>query len=200
MAKSLLRKHVYSITEVLRMDQQACCAIFGCHPMRFAWGFDEEDEACRRLKLELAQQIASLRQQGVSRFAVVADCGVGLYAGEIINVMREHDPDLMLFCVTPHEGQATKWAPYLRERYFDLLAKCSAMEAVSLHETAICEYEAYQRIINYAGMALLVYDPDTARKGIADMAADYAAERLLPLVLIHPDTFAVTWKEPKQLD
>ena len=62
------------------MEETKTCAIIGHRPMRFAWGFDEEDEGCRRLKLELAQQIAALRQQGVARFAVVADYGVGLYA------------------------------------------------------------------------------------------------------------------------
>ena len=64
------------------------------------WGFDEEDDGCRDLKLELAQKIMELRQQGVTRFAVVADCGIGLYAGEIINIMRETDSSLMLFVVT----------------------------------------------------------------------------------------------------
>ena len=53
--------------------------------MRFPWGFDEEDSGCQNLKLALAQKIMELRQQGVKRFAVVADCGVGLYAGECIN-------------------------------------------------------------------------------------------------------------------
>ena len=105
------------------MEEKAkCCAILGQHPMRFPWGFDEEDDGCRALKLELAQKIRELRQQGVTRFAVVADCGVGLYAGECINALRLHDTELMLFVVTPHEEQATKWMPDLRNRYFKLVS------------------------------------------------------------------------------
>ena len=77
------------------------------------------------MKLELLQQIMALRQHGVTRFLVACDFGVGLYAAEQINVLRETDPDLMLFCVTPYEEQAAKWAPYLRERYFDMLVKCT---------------------------------------------------------------------------
>ena len=95
------------------------CAILGHSPMRFAWGFDEEAGACRDMKLELAQQIMVLRQQGVTHFSVACDYGVGLYAAELINVLRDNDPELMLFCVTPYEEQATKWTPELRERYFD---------------------------------------------------------------------------------
>ena len=63
------------------MEQQSlCCAIIGQHPMRFPWGFDEEDAGCQNLKLALAQKIMELRQQGVTRFAVVADCGVIILA------------------------------------------------------------------------------------------------------------------------
>ena len=88
------------------------CAVMGQHPMRFPWGFDEEDDRCQKLKMELAQQIMVLHQCGVSQFLTACDCGVGLYAAEIVNGLRETaDQDLMLFCYTPHEEQATKWAP-----------------------------------------------------------------------------------------
>ena len=107
------------------------CAILGHSPMRFAWGFDEEAAECHDMKMELAQQIMVLRQQGVTHFSVVCDYGVGLYAAELINVLRDNDPELMLFCVTPYEEQATKWTPELRERYFDMLIKCTHMTAVT---------------------------------------------------------------------
>ena len=99
--------------------------------MRFPWGFDEEDDRCQKLKMELAQQIMALRQRGVTQFLTACDCGVGLYAAEIVNGLRETaDQDLMLFCYTPHEEQATKWAPYLRERYFTMLEKCTLISVV----------------------------------------------------------------------
>ena len=82
------------------------------------------------MKMGLAQQIMVLRQQGVTHFSVACDYGVGLYAAELINVLRDNDPELMLFCVTPYEEQATKWTPELRERYFDMLIKCTHMTAV----------------------------------------------------------------------
>ena len=97
------------------------CAIIGQHPMRFPWGFDEEDTQCRRMKLELAQCIMELRQCGVVEFQVACDPGVGLYAGEIVNITKQNDEAMRLICVTPFEEQATKWTPQLRERYFDIV-------------------------------------------------------------------------------
>ena len=129
------------------------CAIFGQNPMRFAWGFDEEAAECHDMKMELAQQIMVLRQQGVTQFYVGCDYGVGLYAEEIINVLRDNDPELLLFCVTPHEEQATKWTPQLRERYFDMLTKCTHLSAVGLHPQPDAQLEAYRTIIRQADIA-----------------------------------------------
>ncbi len=163
------------------------CAVLGQPPMRFPWGFDEEDSGCQNLKMELAQKIMELRQQGVTRFAVVADCGIGLYAGECINALRQHDPDLMLFVVTPHEEQATKWTPDLRNRYFKLLEDCALMELASHRRTPTCELDAYRKIIDYANMVLAVYDPATARGDAVDRAMEYVKERGLPVIYAAPD-------------
>ena len=53
------------------------CAILGHNPMRFAWGFDEEAVECHDMKMELAQQIMVLRQQGVTHFSVACDTAWG---------------------------------------------------------------------------------------------------------------------------
>ena len=142
------------------MSNPIRCAIIGQNPLRFPWGFDEEDDRCRKLKMELAQQIMVLRQSGVSQFLTACDCGVGLYTGEIINGLRMTDRDLMLICYTPHEEQATKWAPYLRERYFAMLEKCTLISAVCEVGAPDAQFQAYKKIIDLADMVLAVYDRD----------------------------------------
>lgn len=61
------------------MNTDRSCAVFGQHPLRFPWGFDEEAEGCRRMKLELAhaddtagQSGAQLEQQAL-RYEIRAD-------------------------------------------------------------------------------------------------------------------------------
>ena len=126
------------------------CAVIGQAPMRFPWGFDEEDSGCRKMKIELAQQVMALRQRGVTQFLTACDCGVGLYAAEIVNGLRETtDQDLMLFCYTPHEEQATKWAPYLRERYFTMLEKCTHISVVCPVGTPDAQLQAYRKMDSF---------------------------------------------------
>ena len=45
------------------MKKNVRCAEIGQHPLRFPWGFDEEDDGCRHMKLEMAQRI--IKQSGV---------------------------------------------------------------------------------------------------------------------------------------
>ena len=163
------------------------CAVLGQSPMRYPWGFDEEDSGCRKLKIELAQQIMALRQGGVSQFLVACDCGVGLYAGEIINGLRAVDSDLMLICYTPHEEQATKWAPYLRERYFDMLTACTYLSAVCEAGAPGAQLQAYKKIIDLADVVLCVYDTSIpATSSAEDRALAYAEGQHKSLVLLHP--------------
>lgn len=169
------------------------CAIIGQHPMRFPWGFDEEDTQCRRMKLELAQCIMELRQCGVTEFQVACDPGVGLYAGEIVNITKQNDEAMRLICVTPFEEQATKWTPQLRERYFNMLAGCTELDCIDFHEQPDAQLLAYQRIIKQSGVVLAVYAPDLADGSAEDRAVAYALVLGRPVMLIHPETLKTKW-------
>lgn len=169
------------------------CAIIGQHPMRFPWGFDEEDTQCRRMKLELAQCIMELRQCGVTEFQVACDPGVGLYAGEIVNITKQNDEAMRLVCVTPFEEQATKWTPQLRERYFNMLAGCTELDCIDFHEQPDAQLLAYQRIIKQSGVVLAVYAPDLADGSAEDRAVAYALVLGRPVMLIHPETLKTKW-------
>ena len=174
------------------MGKRLCCAVLGRSPMRFAWGFDEEDLGCKRLKLELLQSIMMLRSCGVSQFMVACDPGVGLWAAEMVNILRRYDDELQLFCVLPHEEQATKWAPYLRERYFDMLEQCTHLTTAAAQKTPESQWNAYRAIIDQSEIVLSVYDPDSARDDGVDRAMAYALNTRRSMVVIHPDTFRVT--------
>lgn len=173
------------------MDRKLCCAIIGHSPLRFHFGWDEEDEDCIRLKLILLQQIQKLRRSGVTQFMTVCDSGVGLWCGEIVNALRECDDELELYCIPPYEEVSTKWAPYLRKRYFEMLEKCTHIYAVSAHKTPTSKRDAYRYIINKSDILLAVYDSASGDDN-ADKAVEYAEKKKLPTLLIHPDTFKIS--------
>lgn len=139
------------------------CAIIGCSPMCFPWGFDEEDEGCAALKLLLMNRITRLRSEGYTRFHISMDCGVGLYAAEILHGLKEPDDALETICYVPYEEQATKWTPELRDRYFNAMAACTEVVNVAYEKIVGCEFKAYLEAINEADTVMAVYDPDDPR-------------------------------------
>ena len=175
------------------MEKEYRCAIIGQHPMRFPWGFDEEDTQCRRMKLELAQCIMELRQCGVTEFQVACDPGVGLYAAEVVNALRENGSTIRLVCVLPHEEQATKWTPQLRERYFDMLVDCTDLSCIDYQEKPNAQFLAYQRIIKQSDILMAVYNPELAGGSAEDKAMAYALALGRPTLLIYPGTWKKKW-------
>ena len=160
------------------------CAIIGGSPMCFPWGFDEEDEGCAALKLILMNRITALRGEGYTRFAVSMDCGVGLYAAEIIRGLKESDGDLETVCYIPYEEQATKWTPELRNRYFNALAACTEVVNVAFEKTVGCEFKARLEAMKEADMVIAVYDPDNPlceREAAAVAVAEMLNKQVLTL-------------------
>lgn len=139
------------------------CAIIGCSPMCFPWGFDEEDEGCAALKLILMNWITRLRSEGCIRFAVSMDCGAGMYAAEILHGLTESDGALETIYYVPYEEQATKWTPELRDRYFNALAACTEVVNVAYEKTVGCEFKAHLVAISATDSVIAVYDPDDPR-------------------------------------
>jgi uncharacterized phage-like protein YoqJ len=131
--------------------------------MCFPWGFDEEDEGCAALKLILMNRITRLRSEGCTRFAISMDCGVGLYAAEILQGLKGSEEELETICYVPYEEQATKWTPELRDRYFNALAACTEVVNVAYEKTVGCKFKAYLEAINEADTVIVVYDPDDPR-------------------------------------
>ena len=111
--------------------------------MCFPWGFDEEDEGCAALKWVLMNRISKLIGEGYTRFDVSMDCGVGLYAAEIIHGLRKSNDALESICHVPWEEQATKWTPELRNRYFNALAASTEVINVAHRRTVGCEFRAH---------------------------------------------------------
>lgn len=132
------------------------CAVLGCSPMCFDWGYDEEDEKCVELKLLILQQISLLHTRGINRFSVAIDSGFGLYAAEIINGLKANDPTIELIIFAPYEEQATKWTPDLRNRYFTALAECNEVKYMHTQQAPGCEYAAKMAAIEKVGIAIAI--------------------------------------------
>lgn len=169
------------------MDVKSCGFISHC-PTRFKFGWDEEDPLCIELKQVILQQVQKLRLENVHSFYIVPDSGAGLWTGELINVLRNNDPSLLLQCILPHEETSTKWHPQLRDRYFELLEKCTHLTAESRPDDRDAARKALIHMVDCSDYVIAVYDPDSRRGDAVDQAMLYLQNSGKPYLLIHPDT------------
>ncbi len=149
--------------------------------MTFPWGYDEEDPVCGALRLLLLNRITLLRTQGVTDFCVVLDAGMGLYAAESLAQLRVTDEAIRLICIVPWEGQATKWTPELRDRYFNVQAACSEVLTVSPVWTADCEISAMLNAIDLAETVIAVSGEGDALLPVALRYAERLDRRIVNL-------------------
>ena len=164
------------------------CGFLSHIPTRFPFGWDEEATLCIHMKQVILQQIQRLRQLGCNSFYIVPDSGAGLWTGEIINLLRNHDPSLLLQCILPHEEIANKWSPELRDRYFALLEQCTHLTAVSRPGDGDAMGLALTRMIDASDFVLAVYDPESRRGDAVEQAVEHLRETGKPYLRIHPDT------------
>ena len=177
------------------MDEPAC-AFVGHHPMRFDFGYNEEEPLCIIIKKAMKSQILVLYQSGVKAFYTDCDLLVGLWAGELVlELMEEHpdDHDLYLCCVMPYEEQSKKWPECFRDRYFDLTAKSSYNELVSTQETDKCRQLSGRFLVDHAEYLISVYDSgNVTRMENAAYTMAYARRKGRQIIYINPDTAEVT--------
>ena len=156
------------------MDISKTCAVFACPPICFPWGYDEEDESCAAMKLQLLNAITTLRTEGVEKFNVVLDSGFGLYAAEMIIGLQEIDPGIEMDLYIPFEEQANKWSPELRERYFAVHEHAKVVATIGRREDTDREFRTVLSAFELAGAVIAVIERDAPR-GVHALNASTAA-------------------------
>ena len=169
------------------MNGKSCGFIF-CPPSCFKFGWDEEDEKCISMKQVMLQQIQLMRCRGYQSFFVVPDSGAGLWCGEILNVLRNDDPELLLQCILPHEELATKWHPNLRHRYFALMEQCTHLAVVSRPDDDDAVEKALDYMAKCCDFLITVYSSPLCKRGAVDRVMDKVRKSGKPHLQIEPDT------------
>lgn len=168
------------------MNKNRNCAIIGEPPMCYDWGYDEEDERCCASKLLLLNRISRLQTVGITDYYVPLDAGIGLYAAEMVVALMASNPNLRLHCLIPYEDQASKWTPNLRDRYYDVLQKCTDSAPVSLRFTRTCDIDAAMESIDQSKTLLAVQSGETAQDKVFSVALRYASRTGRRIELIKP--------------
>ena len=166
------------------------CAFTGHRPARLAFGFDESDERCIKLKALLREQIEALIVKGVTWFYSGMALGIDQWAADIVLELKQMHPKLKLIAVRPCETQADNWTVTQHERHFATLALCDDVFTIQPRYSQGVMFKRNRFLVDHAEYLLAVYDGGV--DGGTSYTVKYAKEQGRSITVIHPDTLEVT--------
>lgn len=172
------------------MGKVKTCCFTGHRPQSLPFRFDEQDSRCLRLKQVLRKEIErQIIEEGVTHFISGMAIGVDMYAAEIVLDLKRKHPQITLEAAIPCETQAVKWSVPLRERYYDIAARCDKETMISRHYTPDCMHKRNRYMVDAADTVIAVWNGSPSGTG---KTVKYAADQGKTIVIIDPETFAVT--------
>ena len=176
------------------------CAITGHRPSRFAFRYDESDPRCIALKQQLRCQLVRLCRRGVRRFWLGGALGVDMWVTEALVQLRAEGEFLPEICLAlPFAGYTARWSEEDRRRMDRLQQACQKVVLVTDGSHPAEDYKERNRyMVDRADCLLAVWDSEKGRRSGTAMTVNYAQKRRLPVLLVHPDTFSVSYLMPEE--
>lgn len=169
--------------------EKSSCAFTGHRPERFAFGYDENDERCLRIKSAMSEWITALIIGGVRTFYTGMALGVDQWAASIVLDMKQQYSGVRLIALIPCKTQADKWSEEQRERYKTIIADCDGVEILNDHYIRGCMHQRNRMLVERAAYLLAVYDG--GEEGGTAYTVNYARKNNRQITIIHPDTLTV---------
>jgi uncharacterized phage-like protein YoqJ len=139
------------------MKEITCC-FTGHRPQHFAFGFDEQDPRCLRIKAQILDQTRRAAGEGYRVFVSGMALGVDLWAAEAVLALREDMPEVRLVCVLPCATQAARWASELRARHARILERCDEKVVLRLRYDRGCMFARNREMVRRSSRVIAVYD------------------------------------------
>ena len=146
--------------------------------------------AVDRLGNVLEEQIISAINRGYTRFFSGMSRGVDLIAADRVLMLRERGCDVALIAAIPYRGQPDEWGDEDRAEHARILGLCDGQEILSEMFTARCYNCRNRYMVERADLLMAIYDGHSG--GGTENTLDFAVQKGIPIVLIHPGTLVIT--------
>lgn len=162
------------------------CAFTGHRPKSFPWGYNERDPECIQLKAVLAEQIATLVEQGVTDWLSGMALGVDLWCAQIVLDLKKKNSAMKLHCILPCEDQERKWTAETQTLYRSILGQADEVFYVSRGYHSDCMLERNRYMVDRASILLAVYNG--AYRSGTGATVRYAQKSNRKVIIIDPLT------------
>ncbi len=177
-SKDMRFKMFYSDSkQVPKFDEKKVCCFTGNRPNKLPWGYDEESEQCKAVKVNIKETVAELAKQGYRLFVGgVAEGGDMFFAEAVLEVMDEYD--IKLECAVPCPEQADRWSVESQERYNKIIKKSNYVTVISQQYNRYCFFMRNRYMVDKSSAVIAL---DYSGQGGSASTIQYAKSRGLKI-------------------
>lgn len=140
------------------MEKSTTCAFTGHRENKLAWGANELDPRCIKLKEAIHDAVYAVYRTGVTHFICGMATGCDLYFCEIVMQLREEHPEVTIEAAIPWEGQTERWNAEQKKRYNRLVSECDYQTVLQREYTEGCALRRNRYMVDSASVLIAAYN------------------------------------------
>ena len=130
----------------------------GHRPHSLPFGYDETKKECIELKQYLYKLIEKcIIELNVNHFISGMALGTDLICAEVVMLLKNKYPYILLECAIPCKKQYSKWHENQKKRYFEILNKADKITLIQEEYTPECMMKRNKYMISQADYVIAIY-------------------------------------------
>ena len=164
-------------------QRSSTCCFTGYRAQKLPWGFQEQDQRCRELKVRIWLALQEAYDAGYRHFLCGMAQGSDLYFCQETLLLRQRYGDVTLEAVVPCLGQDKSWPTEVKRQYRELLERCDVRTLLQREYTPQCMLQRNRYMVDHSSLLLAVFD---GRSGGTAATVSYARHQGLHIVTLPP--------------
>ena len=165
------------------------CAFTGHRPRRLPFECNTSDTRYIQLKTALRDlSIGKIESENVVKFISGMALGVDMLAAEVVLELQSVYSEICLEAAIPCADQPVKWCVPQKERYHNILARCTQRTVLQKEYTVDCMEKRNQYMIDHADFLIAVWDGKPSGTG---KTVRYAMSKGVAVMVLDPQTMQV---------
>ncbi len=167
------------------MTKENTCCFTGHRAQKLAWGSNEADPRCVKMKENLKKEIVEAIRNGYVNFLCGLALGFDIICAEMVLSLKKEFPHIKLIGAIPCRTQASHWNHANRQRYENVVAKLDAARCIyDGYIGSQCMTERNFYMVDNSSLVIALYNGSS---GGTKTTINYALSHGATIVALDPD-------------